>query len=300
MNRRSSSCLLGLGLLFAGILQADSADLANDNSSSSSAPRPSITDWHSVESEEYLSYVRNLQAVGCPPQTIKTVVTADVTAAFAGRRAEAVAVRYQDFKYWQANAAETGARAKLSGQQRAIDEEMNRALQQLLGPDADLPDVSREWQREKWNHELSFLAPDKREATKVVLQEYAKVNQQMGELAAGMNLTEDTNELQSILVRYQKEQSALQQLLSPEEYQLAEMTFSWTAENLRHAMVHFEPTQEEFRIIFQAWQPHDDKLSQIHATRQPDPGSLEKEVFAKIQAQLSASRYQQYRDTWWK
>lgn len=298
MNRRYFHWLLGLGILLVGILQAKSADYGNDSSSSSSAPRPPISDWHSVESEDYVSYVKSLQAVGCPPQTIRTIVMADVIAAFAGRRAEAVATRYKDFKYWQANTAETEARAKLTAQQRAINEEMNRVLQQLLGVDADLPDVSREWQREKWNCELNFLAPDKRDVTKIVLEEYAKVNQQMGELAASMNLTEDTNELQIILTRYQKEQSTLQQFLSPEEYKLVVMTTSWTAENLRHAMVRFEPTEQEFRIIFESWQSHDENLSRLRVLRQPDPGS--KEVYAKIREQLSGPRYEQYCATWWK
>jgi hypothetical protein len=78
------------------------------------------------------------------------------------------------------------------------------------------------------------------------------------------------------------------------------LTTSWTAENLRHALVHFEPTPAEFDIIFDAWKPLDDKLSTIHALRQPDPGNLEQEAYAKIKSQLSASRYQQYCDTWWK
>jgi hypothetical protein len=287
-----------VGVFLLETSQANSSDFVTDESSSSSQPKPPIVDWPSVESGDYQTYVKHLQAIGFPEKIIQKIVTTDVVMAFAGKRAEAAATRFQNFKYWQSNPSETEAHAKLTAQPNAINEEMNGVLQQFLGTGVDLPDVSHEWEREEWNHELDFLAPDKLEATKVILLEYAKVDEQMKELAGGLYLTEDTNELQQILGRYKQERSTLQQVLSSEEYKQVEMTTSWTAENLRHAMIHFDPTEEEFKIIFNAWQPHDENLSSIYAARQSDPGN--EDVFAKIKEQLSAPRYDQYRDTWWK
>lgn len=284
----------------ASIRLANAADFGGVETSGNPMQRPAIVDWHSVESADYQTYVKNLEAVGCPPKTIRSIVTADVVKAFAGKRAAAVATRYRDFKYWQADPSETAARAKLASERHAIDEEMNGVLQQLLGSDTDLPDVSRVWQRAEWNQSLAFLKPEKREATETILEHYAKVNRQMKELATGALLTEDTNALQQVLEKYQREKTTLQQVLSSEEFRQVELTTSWTAKNLRHALVHFEPTQEEFDIIFDAWQPLDEKLAEIHATRQHDPGNLQEEAYAKIKARLSAARYQQYCDTWWK
>jgi hypothetical protein len=76
------------------------------------------------------------------------------------------------------------------------------------------------------------------------------------------------------------------------------MTVSWTADNLRHAMEHFQPTEEEFRGIFRAWRPHDENLAQLYATGQPDPGNAR--VFAQIKESLSPERYAKYVRTWWK
>ena len=300
---KSKKYFLGMAILFGmlvGILPASSADNNPVGSLSNSEPKPLIVDWQSIASGDYQTYISNLQAMKCPKETIESIVKADAITAYASKRAEAVAVCYQNFQYWQSDPAVTQARAKLAEQRRLIDEEMNRAIQNLLNTDADLPDTSRGWQREEWNHELAFLTPEKREATKVILIEYAKETLQIRELAGGFRLTEDTNALQQILGRYKEKQSALQQVLLPEEYKLVDMTTSWTAENLRHAMVRFEPTKEEFRIIFEAWQPHDDRLSNIHATGQHDPGNLAEEAYAKIKEKLSASRYEKYRATWWK
>ena len=247
---------------------------------------------------DYPSYLRNLQTLGFPDQTIRTIITADVVAAFAGKRSAALAERYQNFQYWKVDAAETIARAHLASQRRAIDEEMNALLQQVLGASADLPDVSREWEKKAMDFELAFLSPEKREATKTTLLTYAKAEQQMKELCGGLFVTEDTNELQQILASHKEMQATLRQILLPAEYQQVEMTTSWTAENLRHAIVHFSPTETEFRIIFEAWRPFDEKLAQAYANRQPDPGN--QLVYAKIKEQLSAERYDQFVSTWWK
>ena len=289
---------LTCGIFLLTRLPANAADVPADGTFSGAEARPAIVDRLSVESGAYQSYRKNLQLLGFSEQIVQKIVTADVITAFAGKRAAAVAARYQNFKYWKADASETQARASLAAQRSAIDEEMNRVLQQLLGSGVELPDVSREWQTEEWNQELSFLNPVKLEATKAILFEYAKVKNQAKELASGICLTEDTNELQLIVGRYQSEQATLQQILSAEEFKQVQMTTSWTAENLRHALVHFEPTEEEFRIIFEAWQPHDENLIKIYASRQPDPGNAA--VHSKIKAQLSSDRYEQYLAAWWK
>jgi len=276
------------------------ADISDSTTSTGSGTKPLIVDLQRVESADYQTYIKNLQALGCPPSTIHSIVTTDVIAAFAVRRAKAVAARYQNFKYWQVDSSGTEARNKLLAQRNAINEEMNGVLQQLLGIDTDPPDFSRPWQQEEWNLELAFLAPNKLQATKAILQEYAKVDGQMKSLAGGLNLTEDTNELQQILGRYDEEQSTLQKVLSPDEYKQVVMMTSWTAENMRHAMVHFEPTEQEFRIVFEAWHPHDEALARLHALRENDPGNLSDAIYAKIKTQLDPGRYQQYCDTWWK
>ena len=262
----------------------------------SSSPAGPVGDG--LQSGDYQTYLGSLQAAGLSDQTIRTVITADVGAAFAGKRSAALGERYQNFQYWKIDSSETAARARLAAQRRAIDEEMNGVLQQLLGPADDLPDVSREWEKKSMEFELAFLSPEKREATKTTLLAYAKVEQQMKELCGGLFVTEDTNELQQILASHKEMQSTLQQILLPEEYKRVEMTSSWTAENLRHALVQFAPTESEFRIIFDAWRPHDENLTQIYATRQADPGN--QQVYAKLKEQLSSDRYNEYTSTWWK
>jgi len=271
---------------------------ANRNRPAPAAPARPILDWKGVESDDYRDYVNNLQAIGCPTQTIRDIVLADVVGAYATKREAALAVRYENFKYWKSDASETAARARLASQRQVIDEEMNGVLKALLGEDINWVNTGDTWKKAELGFELAFLPAEKRQFTIAIVMASARVDVQIKELAAGLCLTDDTNELQHILQSYDEKQLKLQQLLSPEEYKLVEMTTSSTAENLRRAMVNFEPTETEFRLIFETWQSHDEKLARIIAARGTDPGNAA--VYAHISEQLTKQRYQRFRDTWWK
>ncbi|SPE55817.1 exported hypothetical protein [Verrucomicrobia bacterium] len=42
--------------------------------------------WRQVEPTDYRSYIANLRGIGCPEQTIRNIITADLDAAYASRR----------------------------------------------------------------------------------------------------------------------------------------------------------------------------------------------------------------------
>ena len=263
---------------------------------SSASTRPAL-DWREVESTDYRTYIKNLRAIGCPEQTVRDIVTADVVAAFAARRAEAMA-SYRDFKFWESSPTEEATRGELAHQRRAVDADMGDVLRELLGPDVAPPETTREWKLARLYQELSFLPPDKRNAMQAVLLRNEENDALIKSLANARRPMEDANELNYILETYDDKRAELARLLSPEEYKQLELTASWTAENLRRAMVNFHPTEAEFREIFGAWRAHDENLARLYATGQPDPGN--EHVFAKIRELLGDERFDLYRSTWWK
>ena len=101
-----------------------------------------------------------------------------------------------------------------------------------------------------------------------------------------------------MLEAYDRKRAALRDLLTPEEYDSVDMTASWTANNLRQAMAKFQPTEEEFQIIFREWRKQDENLAAIFAKGEADPGN--DRVFAAIEKKLSPERYAKYREAWWK
>jgi hypothetical protein len=303
MSRGRLCLMLAVGLCAPEVFLSISTghaqvEQSTQNPATPSEPARPILDWRGVETADYRAYVKNLQDIQCPAQTICDIVTADVMSAFARKRADALAARYQNSKYWKSDPSQTAARAKLASQRHDIDEEMNGVLKGLLGQDTSLPDTSREWRKMELEFELAILPAEKRRQTEIVLLNYGKVDEQINELAADIHVSEDTNELQHIVQSYKEKQTRLKQLLQPEEYKIVEMTTSPTAKNLQRAMVNFNPSESEFRIIFDAWQTQDETLVRIYSTRE-DRRLGDDEVYGKIKAQLTEERYKQYRDTWW-
>lgn len=271
----------------------------------SQAPSPSsITNkpaptWRSVESEDYRTYVKNLRDIGCPPQTIQDIVSADVLQAFAAKRAEAAAARYRDFKYWQTGSEEDATRQEFQRQRRVLDEEMDGVLRELLGKDFVSPPSDHEWKEAALDQQLGFLPESKREQAKAILLRYVDTDQTT-QLLSDFNhrSPENSDERRHIIEAYEAKRNALSQLLSPDEYDRLDMTVSWTADNLRRAMAKFHPTEEEFSAIFRAWRAHDENLAHLYAKGEADPGN--DHVYAKIRETLGETRFQQYKETWWK
>ena len=79
------------------IQTATKSDLANPKASTEPKPPPNPTvadpakptqsfDWRMVESEDYKKYIANLRAIGCPEETIRDIIIADVNKLFASRK----------------------------------------------------------------------------------------------------------------------------------------------------------------------------------------------------------------------
>jgi hypothetical protein len=259
-----------------------------------------ILDWREVESEDYQAYIANLRRIGVPEQTVSDIVTADVLQGYAARRAAIVAERYNDFAFWKSDPTETIARATMEERRRAVDAEMNDALREVLGPDSVAPPISREWKVAELNQQLAFLSPEKRQQVRALLLEFGEVEQQVRQLASKMNLTEDLDQRRRILDDYNEKKAMLGEMLTPAEYELVQLNTSFTAENLRRAMVNFHPTEEEFRMIFHEWQAYDELLATVRATGQRDPGDLRKPLETRIREFLGEERASEYWRTWWK
>ncbi len=252
-------------------------------------------DWHLLESANYRAYLDEVRASGCPEEALRDLVTADVVNGFAARRAEVMAVRYRDFKFWEAKAV---VRSEMDPARRAVDTEMAAVLRALLGQDTPPPNTARAWKHAEWEQQLAFLPADRRGQALDMLVRHEEIEAQYKLLAGGKQPEGEAAEKQEIVNGYQRRRDELTRLLSPEEFAQLDITVSWTADNLRRAMVKFQPTEAEFRAIFREWRALDESLGLIHARGEPSPGN--QQVFDKIRTFLSEERYAEYRRTWWK
>lgn len=263
------------------------------NSSPTNWPR---FDWRQVESDDYRTYVKNLRAIGCPEQTLRDIVAADLLQAFSAKRNEVVAAAHRDFKFWEFDEAK---RAEFARARRALDDSMTGMLRDLVGADATSPSAATHWVSAELNQTLAFLPPEKRAVINSTLSDYAYADVELPHPISKDRLTVDqAEELQQRLEKFDRKQVALKNLLTPEEFELMELSVSSTANNLRHGMAKFHPTEKEFKTIFPVWRAHDERISRLWAAGEPDPGN--DDVFAAIQKILGEKRFAEYRNTWWK
>ena len=255
-------------------------------------------DWRQVESADYRTYIQNLRAIGCPPQTVRDIVIADVRQNFAARRRAVVAEGSPEFQYWETGAANATRRAALAQRQQVLDDEMAGVLQNLLSEDVPGLTDRGEWRQAVLAQQLNFLSSDKREPTLAVLQRFAEGEVEIPHAAGDRLAVDQAADLQRRLELYDRKRQELAAALTPDELERVDMTASWTADNLRRAMSKFQPTEEEFRAIFREWRAHDEQIARLWAAGQPDPGN--ESVFAAIKNFLGEQRYEQYRGTWWK
>src|SRR3954470_20481854 len=89
--------------------------------------------WRMVESEDYRQYIVNLRSIGCPEETIRDIITADVNKLFEARKKEMTGSTNK-FQYWKVGTFFTDMfnEEKLK-KNRELTKEKNALLKELLG-----------------------------------------------------------------------------------------------------------------------------------------------------------------------
>src|SRR5512140_230365 len=86
--------------------------------------------WQEVEAPDYPTYIANLRGIGCPEQTIRDIIIADINALYARRRANELMTPEQ--QWWRSQPDPTVAQAAAQ-KSRELDDERRALLTRLLG-----------------------------------------------------------------------------------------------------------------------------------------------------------------------
>jgi hypothetical protein len=96
---------------------------------------PPVLQWNQIESPDYRTYVANLRGIGCPEQTIRDIIMADVDEVYLRRRLEVD----REISATNRLTATAAGRMQASSPVRdaalaSLREEQNSVLAALLGP----------------------------------------------------------------------------------------------------------------------------------------------------------------------
>jgi hypothetical protein len=213
--------------------------------------------WSQLESTDYRQYIANLRAVGCPESTLRDIIMTDVMRLYAQRRGQ----YYQNgrpFKFWETDEKRKLKQSQLEEREKqlaAIDKELPAVLRELLGVNYEREVNKYFVDSDEDNRRLGFLSDDKRSQVLALRDQFEGQRERVtyglvdGKYSAG-----DLEKLRQI---DQDQEAALGNLLSPDEKAEYQLSTSPTADRLRKELIGFNPSESEFRDMFQRQQAID-------------------------------------------
>ncbi len=246
-------------------------------------------DWRTVESEDYRQYVANLRAIGCPEKTLRDIIMADVTELFRERARGSTSNR---FEYWKPGVLGNMHDEKRVAQQQEQAKQRREVLASLLGESYSDKTDPAAGQIVSPMEQMTgdFLSPEKQASMKALEVKYA--NRLVK--AAGKGGGEDSEAMRQVIADKDAEMLTL---LSPEEKYEYDLRLSQPAILLRMNMGEFEPTEAEFREMFNTTKKFTDKFGMGVIARlgnaQPGDGQAN-EMLDAMKNVLGEQRFQEF------
>ncbi|HWX21556.1 MAG TPA: LysM peptidoglycan-binding domain-containing protein [Candidatus Binatia bacterium] len=305
---------LGVNLVLAAVWLAyhrpanprGGAALASADASTNTLGRPNILlrrqffSWQEIESPDYQVYIANLRDIGCPEQTIRDIIIADVNGLYARKRAELVTPQQQ----WWRSEPDTNVLAVALQKTRELDDERRALLTRLLGPNweagdlVNLPRPSRPGVVLD-GPVLGSLSPETKQAIADLSQRSEERLQAY--LDAQRALGKDPDPVELAKLR-QQTRTELAHVLSPTQLEEFLLRYSQYANNLRSdfgQLRFFDATPDEFRAVFRATDPIDQQIQMLADATDPNSVQARKALQDQrenaIKAALGPQRYDEYR-----
>jgi hypothetical protein len=245
--------------------------------------------WEMVESGDYKEYIQNLRTIGCPDETIRDIILADVNKLYDRKKKELRGDK-KKFEYWKGGNPFMGVMdSDLMKKMKVLDDEKNAVLQALgITPDArtEMAQVMN-----PLDAMMDFLPEDK----KVRLM---KIMSDMQAKMAEAN-KDGGNDMEAMGKAMKDMEKAVKATLTPDEYLDYQLRFSMTANMMRNQVAGFDPSEEEFMKVFKLRESFDSEFSPMTRMSENDEQkkareAAEKQLKDNIKTTLGEQRYADY------
>jgi LysM repeat protein len=256
--------------------------------------------WAEVESDDYPTYITNLRDIGCPDQTIRDIIIADINGLFARRLATEVVTPEQQ---WWRSAPDPAIVRAAAEKARQLNEERRALLTRLLGPSwesgdlASLPRPSRPGIVLD-GQVLGAMPVDTKQAVQDISAHAQERLQAYLESQRARGKSPDPVELARLRQQTREELTRTLAPLQLEEYLLR---YSQDANDLRAELgqlKYFEATPDEFRNLFRATDAIDQQLQLVGTNSNPNTVAQRNALLQQrenaVKLALGLERYDQY------
>lgn len=220
--------------------------------------------WSRIESEDYLTYIANLRAIGCPRETIRDIITADVNELYDRKvkdLVEPVSARFWELLLDKKRFEEVvEEKAK---ELRAMRDERDQLLETLLGADDVPPGRIEEARLDQSRERLSFLSDEQVAPVKAIETECDVELRNIHERnASGAISAEAAGRLRDEAAARMHEK--LKALLTPDEFLEYRLRSNHAALAVRSSLADLDVSEHEVRKIAGV-QPGSNSLTEIRA-----------------------------------
>ena len=262
--------------------------------------RRQLFSWRDIESGDYATYAGNLRDIGCPEQTIRDIIIADVNALYTRKRAtELVTV---DQQWWRSQPDPSVVQAAAE-KVRALEDERRGLLARLLGTNwesGDLVSLPRP-SRPGVALDGPVLGPLVVDTKQAVQDISVRSQDRLEAYLEAQNRAGKEADPTVIAKLRQQTRDELARLLSPVQLEEFLLRYSQNANELRAELGQlrfFNQTPDEFRAVFRAVDGLDQRIDLLADAT--DPGavgqrkSLEAQREEAIKNALGQKRYEEY------
>ena len=231
--------------------------------------RPEFT-WRQVESEDYHRYIANLRTIGCPEQTIRDIIIADVNKLFAARENPLKMAPQSTRTDGVPNETVEQRLARLQ-QLRSVQQEKRWVIKELLDVDLPLDLLPSSGSRDYHAFEVALgqLPEEKRDAVQALQENYWQQSDALKATNGKKKSPDTTAQAKQLADSLHQE---LANFLTPQELEDYELRTSSPAKSLSDKLAsYFRPTEDEFRQIYRAQRDYDATLAQLTAKPAVNP-----------------------------
>lgn len=257
--------------------------------------------WAQLESEDYKTYIARLRGIGCPEQTIRDIIIADLDKLLAPEIAAAYG-RRKELRYWHPEEEEMANNVNphdVFQKQHELEKRKRDIIHELINTDLSRERMKASGQEDYYERRLTFLSEDRRTRVRELLEQFDEAEQKIRDKETVDNgALSASDHAQLRLLRQQREEE-IDHVLAPSEKQQYELWLSPTANEVRHALYGMDATEQEFLTVYQArkafedaWGQRDPDLLDSASRQQMEQAKADME--AKILHDLGEDRYADY------
>jgi hypothetical protein len=256
--------------------------------------------WSQLETDDYRAFIQRLRAVGCPEQTIRDLVIADLDKLFAARLL-AINPAARELHYWQPDNKDLETSADYRERQRQlreIDFAKRQVLSELLGVDLVAERNKVQGSEDRFGRRLGFLPDAKRGQVRMLLENYndAELEIRQKTWEEGEELTSD--DLARLKSLQEQRDQAITQALSEDELQQYQLAMSPLAYQVRDSLFGMNATEPEYLTVYGLRKEFLDKWSDQppeDPEQRADWEQAQAELEAQLKQKLGDARYADYR-----